>query len=309
MPRSTPSHSSPSRSPSMNTRSRAQAYIKTEAESPDVRRQEQAVEKEQAAAIKPTRDRDHLHDQEERLSMLPPPTTPEAASPTMDITLSSIDTNQQVDHVGERSEAAVAHSSKQDHAADASHQESAEHVGKLAMKAHQESTEMRVVPQMESTVKERVKAMEDNESNMQQSRPNQEVVKKIIRVNDGDEHQERNKAKDPWILKRPFPPYTKEGHHVKGGHHHASDQGGQVSTRMQSLKRSASMIMSQVNERVFKRLRKVPSCRLHYRPSLHVSIALLMCAICATAIGAASYWYHLKKLEEAQMRAQKRWLW
>lgn len=267
MPRSSPSRSSPPGS-TMTTRSRANSFIKTEAESPDVRKQEQ-VGKEQAA-IEPAQPRGH--DQEEDLSYssysaLLHTATPSSPPPRI---LSSIDFNQQIDNAGER-EAASPSSKKA--SGDVTHHESAEHA-KPSMRTNQESPDKTVL-QSES-IKESMKSV-DHETNKKQSRSNQEVVKKIIRVND----------------------------HVKG--HHGSDDGGQVS-RMQRLKRSGSMIMSQVNERVLKRLRKVPKCRLHLaRPRAHVSIALLMCTVCVAAIGAASYWYHLKKLEE--QRARKRWLW
>ena len=78
--------------------------------------------------------------------------------------------------------------------------------------------------------------------------------------------------------------------------------------RIQRLKRSRDLILSHVNERVFKRLKMVPS-RIHNTmttTSPRTTLALAMCAIVAS-IGAASYFYHLKKLKEQRARTRKWW--
>ncbi|KAH7422009.1 hypothetical protein KP509_13G086000 [Ceratopteris richardii] len=123
---------------------------------------------------------------------------------------------------------------------------------------------------------------------------NRGVLTRIMRVNDDSE--KHRGAKNP--LAKRGPDQDCDASHSQG-------------SRLQRLKRSGSMIVSQMNERVIKRLRQVPNpCRLHVpRPSPYTYAALLMCtAMCVAAIGAASYWYHVKKLEE-QRAARKKWLW
>ncbi|KAI5083081.1 hypothetical protein GOP47_0002824 [Adiantum capillus-veneris] len=257
MPRSAPSsNSSPSFSPSVTTRSRAQAQAKTAGalQSPRKKQEDDAP----------------VSQQEE------------------DLSYSS--------YSGEHTrQAASTPPNKQTHVEPNAHIESAAY-STLHKRTHQENPDMAVVPQLEIVKETRAGDHLNNESNKKNSRPNQEIVKKIIRVSDEADHQEKHKS------------VKKQGTHVKGhlqGAPGARATHGQGS-RMQRLKRSASTFMSQMNERVLKRLRKVP--RLHMaRPSAQVSVALLMCALCVAAIGAASYWYHLKKLEE--QRARKRWLW
>ncbi|MCO5557056.1 hypothetical protein L7F22_010612 [Adiantum nelumboides] len=283
MPRSSPSsNTSPSASPSMNTRSRAHAQANSGPLQSSQRKQEDE------SAIGPPASQ-----QEEDLSFssysgLVQSTTPSTPLPH---NLTRIEFKQPTDE----NQQAAAILPKESHTEPIAHIESAAYL--VLHKRVDEDNPDRAVPQLEM-VKESTKASDHlNESSTKISRPNQEVVKKIIRVSEEADYQDKHKGT------------KKQGTYVKGHHGALSDHAHGQGSRMQRLKRSASMIMSQMNDRVLKRLRKVPNnCRLHLaRPSAQVSIALLMCALCIAAIGATSYWYHLKKLEE--QRARRRWLW
>ena len=80
------------------------------------------------------------------------------------------------------------------------------------------------------------------------------------------------------------------------------DGDGHDVTRIQRLKRSASLMMSNINEGVIKRLKRVHLAR----PSPRASIVFVLYAM-VTSIGVASYMYHLKKLEEQRARSRRWW--
>ena len=80
------------------------------------------------------------------------------------------------------------------------------------------------------------------------------------------------------------------------------DGDGHDVTRIQRLKRSANLMMSNINEGVIKRIKRVHLAR----PSPRASIIFVLYAM-VTSIGVASYMYHLKKLEEQRARSRRWW--
>ncbi|KAH7278738.1 hypothetical protein KP509_38G054400 [Ceratopteris richardii] len=238
--------------------------------------------------------------------------SPAASTPSPTNILADIDINQQIDFRGEKAHTVSAISLAENvHVASAiqaiqklndaepnTQTEAPAYEIPLA-KANRENAET-AVPPLE-VIKE-TKAGDQQENNIKvHSKSNQEVVKKIIRVCDDAEppHQQRTTSKNQVIpqVKVPAAP----SHQVF--HTHGS--------RIQWLKKSGTQIVSHINERAVKKLRKLPSnCRLRFpRPSVRLLLGLFMCSIlCIVCVGAVAYWYHLKKLEQ-QRAARKRWLW